>query len=156
MGTRKCKSRPVSPPRLVLDTNVVLSALLFSSGALTWLRRAWQAKMIQPLASHETTMELIRVLAWPKFRLTDGEREDLLGNILPWCETVTVPEGIEVPECRDPLDRPFLELAIAAEADWLVTGDKDLLDLASTFSVPIVTPATLREILGANPAFTPQ
>ena len=147
MGTRKSTTRPVSPPRLVLDTNVVLSALLFSSRSLTWLRREWQAKAIQPLASRETAMELIRVLAYPKFRLTEDEREDLLGDILPWCETVTVPEGIEVPVCRDPLDRPFLKLAVAAEADWLVTGDNDLLDLATIFSVPIVTPATLRDIL---------
>ncbi|MYF68505.1 MAG: putative toxin-antitoxin system toxin component, PIN family [Proteobacteria bacterium] len=147
MGTRSSTTRPVSPPRLVLDINVVLSALLFSSGAIAWLRREWQAKTIQPLASRETTMELIRVLAYPKFRLTEDEREDLLGDILPLCETVTVPEGIGVPECRDPLDRPFLELAVAAEADWLVTGDKDLLDLASNFSVLIVTPASLRDIL---------
>ena len=147
MGPRKSTTRPVSPPRLVLDTNVVLSALLFSSRSLTWLRHEWQAKTIQPLASRDTAMELIRVLAYPKFRLTEDDREDLLGAILPRCETVTVPEGIEVPEFRDPLDRSYLELAVAAEADWLVTGDKDLLDLATIFSVPIVTPATLRDIL---------
>jgi len=137
----------VKPPRLVLDTNVLLSALLFSSGSLTWLRRAWHARTILPLVSRETAMELIRVLCYPKFRLSDKEREDLLGDFLPWCETITVPKAIEVPECRDPLDRPFLELAVAAQADWLVTGDKDLLAVAAAFSVPIVTPASLREIL---------
>ena len=140
----------MNPPRLVLDTNVLLSALLFSSGTLTWLRRAWQAKTIRPLVSRETAMELIRVLAYPKFRLTEDEREDVLGDFLPWCETVTVPKGVQVPECRDPLDRPFLELAVVAEADWLVTGDKDLLALESAFSVPIVTPASFREILGIS------
>lgn len=140
----------MNPPRLVLDTNVVLSALLFSSSALAWLRRAWQAKTIRPLASRETTMELIRVLAYPKFRLTAGEREDLLADFLPFCETVAVPAGIEVPVCRDPLDRPFLELAVAGKADWLVTGDNDLLVLSPDFSVPIVTPAALREILDAS------
>ena len=140
----------MNPPRLVLDTNVVLSALLFSSSALAWLRRAWQAKTIRPLASRETTMELIRVLAYPKFRLTASEREDLLADYLPFCETVAVPDGIEVPVCRDPLDRPFPELAVAGKADWLVTGDNDLLVLAPDSSVPIVTPATLRETLGAS------
>ena len=137
----------MSPARLVLDTNVMLSALLFPGGALSWLRRAWQAERVCPLASRETAVELIRVLAYPKFRLTDDEREDLLGDFLPQCETVAVPKGIEVSDCRDPLDRPFLELAIAAGADWLVTGDKDLLDLAAKFPVPIVTPAALREHL---------
>ena len=146
----------MSPPRLVLDTNVVLSALLFSSSALSWFRRAWQAKTIRPLVSRETTMELIRVLAYPKFRLTVEERQDLLEDFLPWCETVAVPDGIEVPACRDPLDRPFLELAVSGKADWLVTGDNDLLVLASAFSVPIITPASLREILDNVAATDPR
>ncbi len=65
MGTWQQTIRPMNPPRLVLDTNVVLSALLFSSRALTWLRRAWHAELIRPLASRETAMELIRVLTYP-------------------------------------------------------------------------------------------
>jgi len=58
---------------------------------------------------------------------------------------VTVPNPTEIPDCRDPFDRPFLALALAAKADALVTGDKDLLVLGETFSVPILTPAALRE-----------
>ncbi len=132
-------------PRLVLDTNVLLSALLFHAGALSWLRLAWQSETILPLASRETTAELIRVLAYPKFRLTDDERDDLLADYLPWCETVVVANPPEVPECRDLFDRAFLELALAAKAEALVTGDKDLLVLAEAFSVPILTPAAFRE-----------
>ena len=48
-----------------------------------------------------------------------------------------------VPHCRDPFDRPFLELALAGRADALVTGDADLLALADSFTVPILTPAAL-------------
>lgn len=132
-------------PRLVLDTNVLLSALLFHAGSLAWLRHAWQSDAIRPLASRETTEELIRVLAYPKFKLTDENWEDLLGDYLPWCETVTVPNPTKVPDCRDPFDRPFLMLAIVAKADALITGDKDLLELADGFTVPILTPAALRE-----------
>ncbi len=134
----------MTPPRLVLDTNVLLSALLFHAGALSWLRLAWQSETILPLASRETTAELIRVLAYPKLRLTDDEREDLLADYLPWCETVVVANPPEVPECRDLFDRAFLELALAAKAEALVTGDKDLLVLAKAFSVPILTPAAFR------------
>ena len=130
----------MSPPRLVLDTNVLLSALLFHAGLLSWFRTAWQSETIRPLASHDTTAELIRVLSYPKFKLTDDEREDLLADYLPWCETVTVPNPTEVPDCRDPFDRPFLELALMAKADALLTGDKDLLVLAGNFSIPIITP----------------
>ena len=130
--------------RLVLDTNVLLSALVFPAGSLAWLRHAWQSDTVRPLASRDTTSELIRVLHYPKFRLTRDEREDLLDDYLPSCETVPVPASIEVPECRDPLDRPFLELALAGGADALLTGDKDLLALAGRFPVPILAPAAFR------------
>lgn len=129
--------------RLVIDTNVLLSALLFPSGSVTWLRSAWKSEVVIPLASHETTVELIRVLSYPKFRLTGHEREELLMDYLPWCETVTVVEPPSVPECRDPHDLPFLELALAGRADALVTGDRDLLVLSSEFSVPILAPKSL-------------
>ena len=137
----------MTPSRLVLDTNTLVSALLFHTGTLAWLRRAWQSDAIIPLASRDTTAELIRVLQYPKFRLTQAEREDLLGDYLPWCETVRVPIAIEVPECRDPFDRSFLELALAARADALLTGDKDLLVVAEVFQVPILTPAAYRKSL---------
>ena len=130
--------------RLVLDTNVLLSALLFSSESFSWLRHAWQSKAILPLASRDTTAELIRVLRYPKFRLTREEREDILTDYLPWCETVVVSNPPDVPHCRDPFDRPFLELAMVGQADALVTGDNDLLALSPTFSIPILTPNALK------------
>ena len=135
----------MKPPRIVLDTNVLLSALLFHAGALSWLRLAWQSEAIHPLASHDTTTELIRVLSYPKFKLTSDEREDLLGDYLPWCETVTVPNKIKLPDCRDPFDRAFLALALTTKADALITGDKDLLVLSHLFAVPILTPAVFRD-----------
>ena len=53
----------MTPVRPVLDTNVLVSALLFHSGALSWLRSAWHSGQVSPLASRETAAELIRVLA---------------------------------------------------------------------------------------------
>ena len=134
----------MTAPRLVLDTNVVVSALLFRAGSLAWLRQAWQAEVIRPLASRLSVADLIRVLAYPKFRLSDADRDDLLADYLPWCETVTMLAPPIVPDCRDSLDRPFLELAIAGRADALVTGDRDLLALAGRFAVAIVTPAEFK------------
>lgn len=140
----------MTPPRLVLDTNVLLSALLFHQGSVAWLRHAWQSDAVRPLASRDTTEELIRVLAYPKFKLTDEDREDLLGDYLPWCETVNVPAKTKVPDCRDPFDRPFLALAAAAKVDALITGDKDLLALSDSFKVPILTPAAFKERFDDN------
>ncbi len=141
----------MTPVRPVLDTNVLLSALLFHSGALSWLRAAWRSGDIRPLASRETAAELVRVFAYPKFALDAEERRDLLDDYLPFCETVIVPDPPPaVPECRDPLDRPFLELALAGRADALVTGDTDLLALAGAFPVPILPPAAFRRRLSRS------
>ena len=130
------------PPRWVLDTNVLVSALLFPAGRLIRIRDAWRSGIVVPLASRETTTELIRVLCYPRFGLTPREREDLLADYLPHCESVIVSMTADIPDCRDPFDRPFLELALASRADALVTGDRDLLALARTFPIPILTPAS--------------
>ena len=137
----------MTTPRLVLDSNVVVSAMLFPGGSLSWLRHRWQSSGIVPLASRETTLELIRVLSYPKFRLTDDEREDLLADYLPWCETVVVSKPPRVPHCRDPFERPFLELALASRAGALITGDGDLLALRSAFAIPVLPPGELRDRL---------
>ena len=141
----------MTPPRLVLDTKILVSALLIHSGRLSWLRGAWSSGRIRPLAGRETTAELIRVLGYPKFRLSDSDRQDILEDYLPFCETAAVPDPPPaVPECRDPFDRPFLELALAARADALVTGDADLQALSDAFVVPILTPAGLKRQMSAG------
>ncbi len=77
--------------RVVLDTNVVLSALLFPSGRLAWLREAWQVGRVVPVVCRETTAELLSALAYPKFRLSVEEREELLADFLPYVEVVALP-----------------------------------------------------------------
>lgn len=136
----------VKPPRVVFDTNVVLSALLFESGRLAWLRAAWQSGAVLPLTSRETVTELLRVLAYPKFQLTAIEREDLLAEYLLPAALVAMPRRRpSLPLCRDPKDRPFLALALAGHAAALVTGDADLLVLGRVGRCPILTPAQFQE-----------
>jgi uncharacterized protein len=123
-----------------MDTNILLSALVFGSGKLKILRQLWQNSQFQPLVSKPTVTELIRVLAYPKFKLAPIEQEDLLADYLPFCEVVQIPMQLpEIPICRDPYDEPFLHLSIFGSADYLVTGDRDLLCLADIFDPPIVT-----------------
>lgn len=115
------------PPRIVFDTNVVVSALVFG-GRLAWLVSAWAAGTIVPLVCRETVTELLRVLAYPKFKLTEAERTDLLQDYLPFAEVVVLPDprpAVPV-ACRDRDDGVFIELALAAGADALVSGDADL------------------------------
>ena len=126
--------------RVVIDTNVLVSALVFSQGKVAALRLAWQASHFQPLVSKATTTELIRVFAYPKFKLTPKDQEELLADYLPFCDTVRMPSKLPpVPPCRDPFDLPFLHLAVVGGANYLVTGDRDLLSLADEFVCPIVT-----------------
>ena len=120
--------------RVVLDTNVVLSALVFRGGAAGQVRQAWQRGRLLPLASSATVQELVRVLAYPKFRLSPAERDELLADYLPYVETVRIPQPPPtVPECRDVLDWPFMHLAVAGKAQILVSGDQDLLVIAAEF-----------------------
>lgn len=134
--------------RVVLDTNVVLSALLFAQGRLAPLRSAWQQARFQPLVSAVTAKELVRALSYPKFGLTGAEQQELLADYLPYCTAVRVPaRPPEVPACRDPFDVPFLQLALVGKADHLVTGDKDLLSLTGSVACSIVTAAQLLSML---------
>jgi len=132
---------PARSPRVVLDTNVALSALVFGKGTTARLRAAWQGGLCLPLLSTATAQELMRVLAYPKFRLDAQEQQELLADYLPYAQVVLVPQPPPaVPACRDPFDLPFLHLAAAGQVDALVTGDADLLALAGLASCPIVTP----------------
>jgi putative PIN family toxin of toxin-antitoxin system len=132
-------SRP--PPRVVLDTNVVLSALVFGKGVTAQLRTAWQAARCLPLASKSTVQELVRVLAYSKFKLDGQQQQELLGDYLPYAQAVRIPRSLPaVPECRDPFDIQFLHLAVAGNADVLVTGDADLLTLVRVGRCPVMTP----------------
>lgn len=128
------------PTRVVLDTNVVLSALVFSGGDAGRVRRAWQQQAIVPLVSSPTAQELVRVLGYPKLRLSGLQQEELLADYLPYAEAVRIGHPpAPVPACRDPDDTAFLHLAVSGKAQVLATGDRDLLVLAGQIPVPIVT-----------------
>lgn len=81
------------------------------------------------MISRATAAELMRVLTYPKFKLSVEDRMELLGDYLPYCETVESEERSSI-VCRDPHDQLFLDLAYAGHANLLVTGDQDLLVLA--------------------------
>ena len=119
--------------RVIFDTNTVISALLFTHGRLSWLRQHWSARQVIPLVSKEIAEELLRVLAYPKFRLDKQDIEVLLADFLPFAETVTVPPAIQpIHVCGDPHDQCFIDLGLHANADILVTGDSDLLVMNDT------------------------
>lgn len=116
--------------RVVLDTNTLISALLFS-GTASRLVPLWQSRRITVLLSRAILQEYLRVLTYPKFRLSDQEVRGLIEEeLLPFVETVRVRKRLAVVR-RDPEDNKFLECAVAGRAEHLVTGDQDLLELGA-------------------------
>ena len=156
MTTPQSTTRQGRPWRVVLDTNIVISALLFTRGPAVRVRQAWHAGRVLPLASRVTVAELVRVLAYPKFRLSPEDQAELLADYLPATTVVSVPVPLPVvPPCRDPHDLPFLHLAAAGRADALVTDDADLLALAGLTPWRILTLAELLAHLAAPATSTP-
>jgi putative PIN family toxin of toxin-antitoxin system len=134
-------------PRVVFDTATVISALLFRSGKLSWLRTHWRENACVPLLSRDTAAELTRVLAYPKFHLLPEDRHELLAEYLPCCKIVEVRKTCPV-LCRDAKDQPFLDLAQSGKADILVSGDRDLLVLAGRTPFSILMPHEYRAGFG--------
>lgn len=127
--------------RIVFDTNCIISALLFSRKKMARLRDSWHSGAVIPLVCKETVSELLKVLTYPKFKLTSKERLLLLADFLPYAETITVLEvPLGLPVIRDTADQIFLTLAVVGNADALVTGDNDLLVIKESFKIlPIIS-----------------
>jgi len=130
--------------RVVFDTNTIVSALLFR-GATSWLVGHWQSGEVTSMISRETARELLRVLAYPKFCLSPAQAEAVATRYLRHAERVEFAgENDSLPLCRDPSDQMFIRLAVAGRADFLVSGDKDLLDLRGTMPFVIESPTEYR------------
>ena len=126
--------------RVVLDTNVIISALLFT-GEVSRVVQLWRVQKMIPVISRETFEELRDVLRYPKFNLTDEEILEIIeSEILPHFEGIDRVEEIQN-VCRDPDDDKFIACAISAGVDYLVTGDRDLADLKRYKNTRILTVA---------------
>jgi len=126
--------------RVVIDTNVLIAALLSDATP----RRVYQAFLsdtITLLFSRQTLFELATVLRRPSIRLVTSrtEADDLLSAIQRDGVLVEVREPVLA--CRDPKDNRFLECALAGRADYLVTGDRDLLVLNPFHGIRILRPS---------------
>jgi uncharacterized protein len=135
--------------RIVFDTSVAISALLFRKGQLAWLVGHWRDGGCKPLISRETAAELTRVLRYGKFRLPSDLFHEALAAYLPYCEIVEVTRKCSV-VCRDAKDQMFLNLAQSGKADSLVSGDRDLLVLAGRTKFLIESPEEYRRRVGWN------
>jgi putative PIN family toxin of toxin-antitoxin system len=126
--------------RVVLDTNVLVSALLFT-GTSSELVPLWQKGAITALLSRGILDEYLRVLSYPKFQLSEEEIKGLIQEeLLPYVEVVNPRRRLRVVE-RDPSDNKFLECAVSGKAQVIISGDKDLLSLGRYRQIHIQSPA---------------
>ncbi|PTU65715.1 putative toxin-antitoxin system toxin component, PIN family [Chromobacterium sp. Panama] len=131
--------------RVILDTNVLLGALIAPSGPPDVIYRAWRASRFELLTSVAQLDELRRASRYPKLRaILPAHRVGTMVNNLQRAIVLDVlpplPPGVEA---TDPNDVFLLAMALAGEADYLVTGDRraGLLQRGSIGRARIVTPA---------------
>lgn len=129
--------------RVVLDTNVLVSGLAYPASIPGRILGAWRQGGVDVVLSRTILDEMVRVLPrLPRITLSISEIRDLADSFMFMAEMVEPVAELEE-KLRDNSDQQVLGTLRAAKADYLVTGDKDLLALAELYS--IVTPAVFWE-----------
>jgi len=127
-------------PKIVIDTNVFISAILFR-GPTSRLVSLWQKNAVSVLISSAVLKEYARALAYPKFKLTKTEIRGILEQeLLAYVYPVKVKRSLHI-ITEDPSDNKFLELAVTGKADYILSGDKHLLGFKNFHGIKIITPA---------------
>lgn len=131
--------------RVVLDTNVLLSALISQSGPPDAIYNAWRAARFELVTSMVQLDEVRRVSRYPRLKaILPAHRVGAMVNNMQRAIVLehlpSPPQGVEI---NDPNDAFLVTMALAGEADYLVTGDRraGLLQLGSAGRTRIVTPA---------------
>jgi len=140
--------------RAVLDTNVLVSAILIPRGHPATIVAAWRRGDFQLVTSAPLLEELANVLLRPRIRRRlAGSPDDIANFLLDLQQTAIVAApSFELSVVRDAADNRVIEAAVAARADYVVSGDQDLTDLGSYREVSIVTPARFAAVLSTLPA----
>lgn len=135
--------------RAVIDTSVLVSGLISPQGPPGEVLRALRDGKFTTLYSHETVMEVVEVLGRDFFRSKYHiQTEDIsaLVSLIRLRGEAVVPAQ-KITDCRDPKDNKFLEAAVAGEADYLVSGDDDLLRMNPYRSIPVLSPVEFLELI---------
>lgn len=125
---------------VVIDTNVIVSALLFG-GKPGELIQLWKTGKIRPFISKQITEEYLRVLAYPKFNLSEKEIGFVFNHeILPYFKAVKINPGRWTTTIKDdPSDDMFIRCAVSGMANIIISGDRHLLDLKSYDQIRILS-----------------
>jgi len=140
--------------KIVLDTNVVVSATINPKGPPAEIIRAWRSHSFRWVTSLALLDELERTLLSPRIESyscwSNDEIADFLSTVRQATEISSPNRRIDV-ITSDPADNRVLEAAVAANADCIVSGDRHLLDLQRHEGIEIVTPARFAAVLTTSP-----
>jgi uncharacterized protein len=126
--------------RVVLDTNVLVSGLAYPGSIPGRIVSIWRQGGLDVVLSRYILDETARVLPrLSRMHLSPGEIRDLVDSLM-FLADIVEPDAEQNATLRDPADQQVLGTFRASRADYLITGDNDLLALAEKY--PIVTPAT--------------
>ncbi len=140
----------MSPPRIVLDSNVIISGFLYGGPPARLLEHSL-AGSVHCFTSLPILDEIRDVLRRPKFGLSSDQALSFIEELHDLCQLVTPERRIRA-IAADPDDNAILECALAADADLIASGDSHLLDLGSWKGIRILPPADiLAEIEGRQP-----
>lgn len=129
--------------RAVVDTGVLVSALIHRQGTTGEVLRALRDGRFTTIYSTDILVEIIDVLGRPTLRVKyhiELDEISIVINLIRLRGDLVIPAR-KVTMCRDPKDDKFLEAALAGGADCIVSGDGDLLNLTSFENIPILRPA---------------
>jgi len=125
--------------RIVCDTNVIVSGLLFGGPPRTVLRLIATGAVVN-ITSADLFREFDGVIRRPKFALSAGEITVMINQLAETFEFAVPSRRVDV-VVRDPDDNRVLEAALAGAAEVVVTGDSDLLELASFEGIDLINAA---------------
>jgi uncharacterized protein len=131
--------------RIVVDTNILISAFLFGGKPEMVLERALLGH-VSLVASRDILDELEGVLCGKKFRHPHEVAISIVREFEAMCEIVTPTRKVAVVKA-DPYDNMVLECAVEARVDYVVSGDSHLLKLERFENIPILSPAQFLEVL---------
>ena len=142
--------------RVVLDTNVLVSGMIKRTGPPGRLLAAQRQRLFDLVISEPLLVELQAVLLRPPILEAIHAVASEIDEFVAQFESVAifVTPKIHVDAiARDPADNRVLEAAIAGHADFIVSGDQDLLELVNFESIPIITPARFLAIISHTSQF---
>lgn len=131
--------------RITIDTNILISALGWDGPEAAIIEMVLEARLELCLSAHILS-EFYRVTQYPKFKFTNQEVDGFVGRLLPVTAFVTPTQAIDV-ITSDPDDNEILECAVAGGSDYIISGDKHLLELGEYKGIGILKAANFLRLL---------